>query len=113
MKTDYKKDSRRIQKIIAMIQNRLYLSPEEDVVHYQELLTLSENTRNKYGQALAHINLAQYYQIINNLDLYDYHIRHAKNIADKNGYLDVTIDYYNLKGFEYLNSNDDVTALSS
>ncbi len=104
---------KRIEQLIEAIHNGDNKNSEQDVLRFNELLELSDNNNYLYGQALAHIKLANSYYILSRFDAYTHHLELAKSIAERKDYFDVLIEYYNLKGLDYTDECDDLSAISA
>lgn len=105
-----------VQKIDSLIDILQKYSFQESAFHidkFKELLILSDKSNYLYGQAIAHIYLAQSYQISKQEDLYEHHLRLAKSMAKKHDYVDVMMIYHNLKGFDYAEQSDELSAMSA
>lgn len=101
-----------VQLLIDRIQNHYAHDLKFNKYNYDKLLTLSERIAYPYGQALAHVYLAGHFQMLQDDETYHFHLDTAANIARHKNYFDVLMEYYRIKGQEYIHICDEITALS-
>ncbi|MFL8711949.1 tetratricopeptide repeat-containing diguanylate cyclase [Clostridioides sp. GD02377] len=101
-----------IQLIIERIQHRFEHSLRFNKHDCDRLLTISEQLNCFYGQALAHVYLAQYFQMKWDVDAYNFHSEKARELAENKNYFDVLIEYFKIEGLRNITICDEIAALT-
>lgn len=100
-----------IQLLIEQIQYSLQHNSKFNKHDCDMLLRISEQSNHFYGQALAHVYLAQYFQMKWDEDSYHFHSDKARELAECKNYFDVLIEYFRLEGLRNVNICDEIAAL--
>lgn len=101
-----------IQLLIDRVQHRFEHNPRFNKHDCDRLLTMSEQLNYFYGQALAHVYLAQYFQMKWDGDAYHFHSEKARELAECKNYFDVLIEYFKLEGLRKVTICDEISALT-
>ena len=110
--TNYNVALEQIQLLIDRIQHRFEHNSRFNKHDCDRLLTISEQLNYFYGQALAHVYLAQYFQMKWDGDAYNFHSEKARELAEHKNYFDVLIEYFKLEGLRNVTICDEIAALT-
>lgn len=110
--TDQKYAFQQIQALLSDIQKTHFLEPEKEKHLSDALLELSEQHNHLYGQALAHVYIANYYSVNPDMEKFNFHIHKACEIAHNKEFLDILTDCYKLEGLRCLELCDDISAFT-
>lgn len=99
------------QLLIHRIQHRFSHSTAADRRDCEKLLSLSEQISYAYGQAMAHVCLAQHTQM-ENPDAFLFHLNRAKEIAEHQDYSDIRMECLKQEGLRCVKLHDEMMALA-
>lgn len=102
-----------MQSLLKEIQLNRHPSQLIQKQNAEKLLNLSEQQNYLYGQATAHIHLARYYLILNDVDNYLFHLHRAKNFGERQTFYDILMDGHKLEGAYYISICDEVSAFGA
>lgn len=109
---NYNLQFEQIQLLIDKIQDSLENNSRFNKHDCDKLLMISEQSNYFYGQALAHVYLAQYFQMKWDGESYHFHSEKAREIAECRNCFDVLIEYFKLEGLRNVTICDEIAALT-
>ena len=101
-----------IESLIEIIEEQSFEQVNDQISHLEKLLEISYKSDHLYGQAIAHIYMAQVYQKEENTKFYKYHLQCAEALAKRKDYFDVLMIYYKLRGYDCYEQSDELSAIT-
>lgn len=86
------------QLLVDKIQHDFVYHLKMNKLDYDRLLTISDQMNYYYGQAFAHIYMAQYFMMMHDDEMYLFHLSKSRDLAEAYNYFDIIVEYDKLEG---------------